>query len=86
MYKISTSKTVALLLANKNIKSQSKIDFLNTLRPINSGTKNIHQQPRKSIKKLLLHLTDSKTTILCQNQARKPPFKHPKNINNNFKT
>jgi len=42
MYKISTSKTVALLLANKNIKSQSKIDFLNTLRLINSGTKNMY--------------------------------------------
>ena len=42
MYKISTSKIVALLLANKNIKSQSKIDFLNTLRPINSGTKNMY--------------------------------------------
>jgi len=33
MYKISTFKTAALLSTNKNIKTQSKIDFLNTWDP-----------------------------------------------------
>ena len=42
MYKISSFKTVTLLLANKNIKTQSKTDSLNILRPkLNSGTKNM---------------------------------------------
>jgi hypothetical protein len=86
MYKISTSKAIALLFANKNIKTQSKTDFLNT------WDQNQTQESRtwirnleKAIKYLLLHLTNSKTTILHQNQTQ-TPFKHPSNIKNNFKS
>ena len=43
MCKISTFKTIALLLANKNIKTQSKNNFLNTFRPkLNLETKKMH--------------------------------------------